>query len=124
MDSEKIFYSHDNVEVTKSKFTVASKVYAMRNISSVDNQRLPANKFLAFIMVLLGIICLIVGSGSAYILGATLLGLGIYLIVTTKDKFAVKIATNSGEQEAIISEDSEYIQQIVNAINEAIVHRG
>lgn len=57
-------------------------------------------------------------------MGIIILILGFWWIFTIKNQYAVRISTNAGEVNSIVSKDRDYIQKIVNALNEAIIHRG
>lgn len=121
--TEKIFYQDNNVLVTQSRFIANNKTYAMRNISSVSNYRITKNSTGIYLLIFIGIIVLIAG-GNGILWGLLLIGVGITLIMTMKDDFSVQINSNSGESKALISKDQMYIQKIVDAINDAIIHRG
>lgn len=118
---EKIFFKDDNVAVTQARYIANSKTYAMRNISSVSLFVLKSNYTLETILVIIGAIVLISGT---FIVGAIISVIGLLLIVFKKDEYSVRISTNSGETNSLISKDKDYIQKIVNALNEAIIHRG
>ena len=46
------------------------------------------------------------------------------LVATAKATYKMRIASASGEVDAISSKDKEYIQAIVQAIEEAFIKRG
>lgn len=120
--TEVSFYRDANVVVTQSRFVTDAKTYTMRNISSVHVFEVVASKKLP---VIIGSIGLVVCLGSeSRIFGAIMLVTGIALFFAIKNSFAVRISTNSGEANSIISKDRAYIQKIVNALNEAIIYRG
>lgn len=52
------------------------------------------------------------------------MSLGILLFISVKNEYTVRISTNAGEADSTISKDKEYIQKIVNALNDAMIHRG
>ena len=53
-----------------------------------------------------------------------MMGIGIVIMIYSRDDFSVQISSNSGESNALISKDKIYVQKIVDAVNEAIIHRG
>jgi len=57
-------------------------------------------------------------------IGFVLLAIGLLLLFLIKNEFAVRISTNSGEANSIVSKDRTYVQRIVDGLNEAIIHRG
>jgi Family of unknown function (DUF6232) len=48
----------------------------------------------------------------------------LWFISVNKDEYAVRISTNSGESNSLVHNDEAYIQKIVDALNDAIIHRG
>lgn len=122
VQNEIMFYQDGNVTVSQSRFITNSKTYAMRNISSVHIFEIVASRKLPVIMILIGFFMLF--SDSARIVGFIIIALGVGALFLIKNEFAVRISTNSGEANSIVSKDRAYIQTIVNALNEAIIHRG
>ena len=118
---EKVFLKDNNVTVTQARFIANGKTYTMRNISSVSLYTLKSSYTLETILIVLGVILLIT---RTYIAGAILAIIGITFMVLKKDKYAVRISTNSGEANSLISKDKNYIKTIINALNDAIIHRG
>ncbi len=120
---EKVFYEDENVKVTQSRFTVGTETYAMRNISSVTNFEIENSKIVPWIFIISGIISVFFIETIKWWNAVMVIGGIIWAILITND-FAVKISTNAGEPNTLISEDKEYIQKVVDAINEAIIYRG
>ncbi|KQM79046.1 hypothetical protein ASE74_00235 [Pedobacter sp. Leaf216] len=118
LQSEVTFYQDINVTVTQSRYVTNSKTYAMRNISSVHIFEIIKSKTLPAIMIVIGTLMLL--SSEARIMGFIILSIGILI----KNEFTVRISTNSGEVNSIVSKDRLYVQKIVNALNDAIVFRG
>jgi len=122
LQNELTFYQDVNVTVTQSRFVTNSKTYAMRNISSVHIFEIIKSKTLPVVMIIFGSLMLF--SDASRVFGFILLAIGILILVSTKNEFSVRISTNSGEINSIVSKDRSYIQNIVNALNDAIVFRG
>jgi len=122
LQNELTFYQDVNVTVTQSRFVTNSKTYAMRNISSVHIFEIIKSKTLPVVMIIFGSMMLF--SDASRVFGFILLAIGILILVSTKNEFSVRISTNSGEINSIVSKDRSYIQNIVNALNDAIVFRG
>lgn len=120
--NETTFYQDSLVTVTQSRYITQSKTYAMRNISSVHVFEIEKSKAVPILMILLGLPFLF--SGNVFWIGLILIGLGILLLFNIKNEYTVRISTNAGEADSTISKDKEYIQKIVNALNEAMIHRG
>ncbi len=116
------FYQDGTVTVTQSRFVTQSKTYAMRNISSVHIFEIEKNRVTPIIMILIGLPFLF--SGDIFWIGLIIITLGILWLFTIKNEYAVRISTNAGEANSIISKDRIYIQKIVDALNNAIIYRG
>ncbi|MXV14317.1 DUF6232 family protein [Hufsiella ginkgonis] len=120
--NETTFYQDTTVVVTQSRFKTGSKTYAMRNISSVHVFEIKKSRTAPVLLVVAGLLMLL--SEDARGLGAVLLVAGIILLLVIKNEFAVRISTNSGEANSIVSKNREYVQGIVDALSDAIIHRG
>ncbi|QQV02644.1 MULTISPECIES: DUF6232 family protein [Chryseobacterium] len=120
--NETTFYQDSLVTVTQSRYITQSKTYAMRNISSVHVFEIEKSKAVPILMILLGLPFLF--SGNVFWIGLILIGLGILLLFNIKNEYTVRISTNAREADSTISKDKEYIQKIVKALNEAMIHRG
>jgi hypothetical protein len=121
-EQEKLFYQDANVTVTQSRFVSGSKTYAMRNISSVSIFKIEKSKLGPILLIGLGLILMF--SDSTRVLGFIILALGITWIMNIKNEYSVRISTNAGETNGLVSKNQDYIQKIVNALNEAIIYRG
>lgn len=119
---ETTFYKDLNVTVTQSRYVTQSKTYAMRNISSVHVFEIIKSKKFPAILMILGLLLLF--SGDTRIIGIIVAAVGALILFLIKNEYAVRISTNSGEANSIVSKDKIYIQKIVNALNQAIIHRG
>jgi len=120
--NEIIFYQDSNVTVTQARFITNSKTYAMRNISSVHIFEIVKSRTLPVLMIVIGILLLF--SNDLRIAGIFIVVVAALILFLTKNEFSVRISTNSGEANSIISKDRLYIESIVKALNEAIIHRG
>ena len=141
--SETTYYSDRGVRITNARAIFGPKTYALANISSVQMGVIPAKRAMA-ILVALGGLCVTTCMGlsalgallnrdsagvGAFISIATLLPAlvmagGIYFAVTAKPTYTVRLAATSGEAQAMASTDKVFVQGLVDALNEAIVHRG
>ncbi len=122
LQNEINFYQDVNVTVTQSRYVTNSKTYAMRNISSVHTFEIVKSKTLPFILIVVGLLFALID--EARIIGFILLAIGFITLFLIENEFAVRISTNSGEVNSIVSKDKTYVQKIVDALNNAIIHRG
>lgn len=122
IQNETTFYQDSTVTVTQSRFVTQSKTYAMRNISSVHIFEIVKSKMKAILLILIGIPLFF--WGKTILIAFILIALGIWWFIYIKNEYAVRISTNAGEANSIVSKDKIYIQKIVNALSDAIIHRG
>lgn len=122
LPNEVNFYQDGAVTVTQSRLVTHSKTYAMRNISSVHLFEIEKSKRLPLLLLIAGV--LLVFGEETRIAAAALILAGGFWYRSIKNDFAVRISTNSGESNSIVSKDRQYVQGIVDAMNEAIIHRG
>lgn len=120
--SEKVFYGDDSVTVTQSRFIAEAKTYAMRNISSVSLRRNRKSRFWQFALVVVGVVLVL--ADASQMGGWVMVGLGAVWLYFTRDEYAVRISSNSGEADGFVSADRKRVEKIVEALNEAIVTRG
>lgn len=125
---EEIYFQDDIVTITRARAILGAKTFAMANITSVTMGKIEASITPVLILILIGIvvgICVatqntIVGA----VLGALFVAAGIAVAVTSKASYVVKLGSSSGEQDALVSPQREYIEKIVAALNQAIIGRG
>jgi hypothetical protein len=122
--SEKVFYESTHVSVTQSRYIAHGKTYAIRNISSVSLHRIGASHAWQIIVLIIGMSLFISREPVGICIGVGIAAGAIFWMAKTKDDYAVRISTNSGEVNSIVGKDKDYIQRIVNALNEAIIFRG
>jgi len=77
---------------------------------------------------LFGLFGVMVGIGQqqamGIVVGIGLTVLGVLWFRSKKPTYSVRLTSASGESEAYSSGDKDFVGKIVNAINDAIVHRG
>ncbi len=120
-EQKKIFYQDPKVTVTQDKFVSDGETYAIKDISSVSNFEIVKSKNGPSMLMALGVI-LLVPSGMR-ILGGILVILGFVWLFSVKNEYAVRISRNADEINSLVSRDRDYIQKIVDALNEAIIFR-
>ena len=122
METEKIFYQDQNVTITQSRYIALGKTYAMRNISSVSIYRVERSTLLPMTLFTIG---LIMCFDTDVRLAGIILVLGSFVwMATMRSSYSVRISTNSGETNSLTSKNKQYVQEIVSALNDAIVYRG
>ncbi|MEW2922908.1 DUF6232 family protein [Muricauda sp. ANG21] len=123
MENEKIFFRDTNVLVTQSRVVIFNKTYSLGNVSSVDMlvKHKTGTKFFSLSLLIIGLLGIF---NEVYGLGVFSIAIAALLFFFMKDEFIVRISSNSGENNALISKNKDYVQQVVNAISEAIIYRG
>jgi hypothetical protein len=117
---EKTFFEYEDVKVTNARFISGSQTYAMSNVTSVKAFEEKPKR-------LWGVLALVVGLAVA--INSAAIGVFICLVAAIylymqKTVFHVMLATSGGETSALKTYQREYLQKVVSALNEAIVHRG
>jgi hypothetical protein len=120
---EKIFLNRGNVSVSNSRFIVSGQTYAMSNVTSVKSGVYEPEKSVAVALILIGLLSLL-GGGWVFFVGLVLIGLGVMDWYFAKAKYSVILNTSAGENQALVSVDKSYIEDVIAALNEAIISRG
>ena len=126
---EKKFFEDQRVLVTNARCVMEGKTFAMNGITSVAAYTQVPSRKGPIILIVLGLIGLL-GSLSSrdaavgIIVSVLAIGLGILWYKNIKDIYHVVIHSASGEARPIHDYNSQYIGNIVQALNDAIVHRG
>ncbi len=135
-EGEVTYYSDGTIQVTNTRAMLGGKTYAMANITSVMMGEKPANRTPGAVIAIVGFLvtaCGVIGTSDSggsggwvvgLLFGLLVLGAGIAIAANAKARYVVRVGSASGESDALVSEDKEYIQKIVNAMNEAIIKRG
>jgi len=129
---ERTYLSHTNATITNTRAIIGGKTYAMGLVSSVQMVEIIPKRTWPIILLVGGILMGIAGFASGSEMDAILCrGPGLVLaliggvwLASLHDQYAVRIATASGEMDALKSEDKERIQEVVDALNQAITDRG
>lgn len=119
---EQTFFEHEDVKVTNARFVTGGQTFAMQNITSVKTKEdQPSRLGWGIILCVVAAICL---WNKAWAWAAVLAVGGGLLVWTSKTTYHVILTTASGEASALKTHQKEYLQQVVQALNQAIVARG
>jgi hypothetical protein len=121
-EAEKTFLQERGVTVTSTRFIVPNQTYAMAGITSVRFERVEPKRGWPIAFILTGLLFAVVSADSRGF-GILLLVIGVIWIALLKTKYAVALRSASGEVRAVQETDSNFINGIVAAVNEAIVYR-
>lgn len=119
------FFNDGNVSVSSARFRVGASTYAMQGVTSVKRAKKDANKFPAILMMFIGAL-MTFGADQigTKIFGVVLVVAGIIIFRKLKAEYSVYLNSSSGESQALKSKDVLYIDQVIDALNKSIVHRG
>lgn len=140
---DKVFYTdgHD-VVVTDTSLMVKKKHYRILGITEHAMRKIKPLRLNGLFIVLLGaLICILsllddfstrvsninlfgeVWSGSQVLLacGSMIVLIGVIWVFAVKPRYAVHIETAEGETDVVVSTQREYVRQIVNALNRAVM---
>jgi len=122
--TEQIFFEQGSVKVTNARFVVDAQTYAMNGVTSVKSRVTPPVRTGAFIAIGIGLLVLIGAEGGTKIVGLLIAGAGAWYLTQLKATHAVYLSSASGEVQALSGHDEGYINSVIHALNEALIHRG
>ncbi len=130
---DKVFFSEGDVTVTRTRFVSHGDTYTMATVSSCktrySDETNGGKSFLRKVAIVISIgVGIAIGIASNFIVGIILGVVGIIAAVMFIKPgyklYKLYLGTNSGELEAVLSKDENFIVQIERAVNDAIVERG
>jgi hypothetical protein len=127
MMQEEEFFSSENVSVSRTRFVAFGQTYAMSGVTSVRVGEIKPSMGFPIIFGFLGCFFCIMGIKSSMlmlVLGVVLFVLAGLIINAQKTEYTVQLHIASGEIPALKSPSKEYIDQVVQALNDCIVARG
>ena len=138
--AEPTYYSDEKgVRITPTRLIIGSSTYAMANISSIKTATGDPSRWAGIVMALFGLFFIGLGfvvmslGGSVsvtvfaaivFLMGIAVLGGGIAWAVLVKPTYHLRISSASGETDALMSKDKDYIAHVATALNEALIKRG
>ena len=125
--SEQVFLDEDEVKVTHARFMVPGQTYAMSGVTSVAFDQDNPSKKGPVIVIVIGLLLMLIGfaeDATTGIIGFFILVAGIVWFLLLKPTYYVTLHSASGESRALESKDGEWIEEVITALNDAIVARG
>jgi hypothetical protein len=129
--SDEVNYYSDQlgVRITNARAIMQNKTYSMANLSSVSMWVDMPKRLWPALLIILGFLQTVSCAAGRDTKGMALLGIlalgwGIAWIATLKPTYWVRLTAAGGEANALRSKQKDYIQTVINALNEAIVKRG
>lgn len=120
---ETTFFNDGGLTVTNSRFVVPGQTYAMSGVTSIRTEEYPPSRKWPSIITGLGLL-LVLGGKDTIIAALILIAIGVVWWRSQKTTYRIVLSSASGETDAFTSADEKYVDNLVNALNDAIVSRG
>lgn len=114
---EQIFFENNGVKVTNARFIVDANTYSIRNITSTAAWSQSQKWIVGVVLILIGLACL----KEATAIEVIFLAVAALVLYLGRPVHYVRLHTSGGEVKAVKSYDLEYVKQVVQALNEAII---
>lgn len=119
MAEEKVFFDERGVKVTNARFVTTGKTHSIAGVTAVSSYIISPNRKPPIILAVVGLIITIFHwAGLILVAGAA----AWWFI--QKKQYSVVLSSASGNQDALTDPDQDFIARVVEALNEAIIHRG
>ncbi|MDE7363580.1 MAG: hypothetical protein K2N27_01640 [Ruminococcus sp.] len=116
--SEQVFFDNGVVSVTSARCILRGQTIPVRSLNAVSMLQENPPKTFPIILVIIGVILLLC---KVWLWGAIIAVAGAAWLYFMKKIYYVHIETSSGSSNAYGSTDKAHIQEIVDAINDAII---
>ena len=121
---ERTFFERGNVKVSNARFIVGNQTYAMSGVTSVKSHVTPPSRMGGIVGLVLGLLVLFGAEGGGKLIGLAIAAAAAYYLYQQKTEHAVVLSSSSGEAQALSGTDADYINGVIAALNEALIHRG
>jgi DNA-directed RNA polymerase subunit RPC12/RpoP len=132
-DSEKAYFNEQNILVSNIRFVVGTKTYPIANISSLKHHRIPVKKSITLFLYAAALFTLALALPHLFLgesVGQNYLFFAVVLLILAvarsfiRPTYGVYLTTTGREIEALSSKDKKLIEEVIDALNKAIVHHG
>jgi hypothetical protein len=129
-NGEEIFYSDWDVTVTTSRVLCGGTIFELGKITSVKMGDTPPNAIPTLVAIGLGICVLVTALARLefnaavlflFVIGIALIAFAVRHVHQPTPDYHLLISSSTGEVQAFTSKDRTQVEQIVAAMNEAIV---
>lgn len=126
--TEKEFFKRDNVLVTNTRFVVGKATYPISNMASVRTETNKPSRIGNNIAIGIGVLLILSAiahpekGGGAIVMGGAFVAFGY--LWKRKTSYAVTITTSSKDSQALVRHDEAFINEVTEALNQAIIYRG
>jgi len=120
MAEEQVIYENGGVKVSNARLIMPAQTYAMSGITSVTTREFTPSKKGPIIVAIIGILLFF----AKWFLGLIVVGVAVAWWVLSKSKFTLFLSSASGENEALTSSNRDFILEVEEAVNQAMIARG
>lgn len=117
---ETVFFNQAGVSVSNARFIVNSQTYAMNGVTSIKQAVNHPSRLGPIVLGFIGFLFLF----GSIVLALIFLAAAILWWMNQKPEWFVILSSASGETKALSSNDKTYIDGVINALNQSIIHRG
>jgi hypothetical protein len=128
---ETVFFNFNGIIVSNSRFIVRSQTYAMQSVTSVKPGVVKPSRTVALAFIFIGVLLLIAEllalidqQGVLLVAGVVAILLSLIAWYLAKPRYSVVLHTSAGEHHALVSDNKQDIEHVLQALNQAIVSRG
>jgi hypothetical protein len=133
---ETVFFNFNGIIVSNSRFIVRSQTYAMQSVTSVKPGVIKPSRAVALAFILTGMLLLALKllavelpelldhQGVLLVAGVVAILIGLIAWYLGKPRYSVILHTSAGEHHALVSDNKQDIEHVLQALNQAIVSRG
>ena len=114
---EQTYFDNNGVRVTNARFIVDANTYSIRNITSTAAWTRKQQWIVGVLLALFGLVTV----QNAPPIGIFFIAAAALAFYLGRPVHYVRLHTSGGEVKAVKSFDLEYVNQVVHALNEAIV---
>ncbi|MDE5786761.1 MAG: hypothetical protein K2H98_09535 [Duncaniella sp.] len=116
--SEQVFFDNGQISVTSARCILEGKTIPVRSLNAVSMLVETPSRLWPILVIVVGLIVLFCGS---WLWGLIVTALGAAWLYFQRNIYYVHIETSSGSSNAYSSTDRGLVEQIVNALNDAII---
>ena len=126
---EKLFFEYDDVKVTNTRFINGANTYAMSGITSIKLREKKPNMLDVIIYSVISLILLILSVNNPQVnitvllLALVFIALAYFNFKKKKTLYEIILSTSGGESQGLISDQVEYTNQVLTALNQAVIYR-
>lgn len=118
---ERVFFEYGDVKVTNARFINGGQTYAMNNVTSVKPYEKKPSRLIGLVVLLAGIVIM---AESSFITGLLITLAAAFYLYQQKTIYHILLSTSAGETTALVTYQRNYLNDVITALNDAIVHRG